>query len=193
MTRPKGQIVEVKALTLAESGLKTAKDLGALAESINLSAREDCTGQSLFNGLLTSSTTTNRAVARSLYRSVGLHLLEATFRLLTGPEHAFHEPLIASTLHSQCQAAITDSVDAICEDLKVILALDGKKTGDKSPGMPYRGFWSLWPIVVILSSPFADARQKSWAQESVGVVWKRTGIGLASLLHVSHKRFARTE
>lgn len=183
IARPKTKIEEETAFKLAELGLKAAKDLSDVADGIDISAGEDYSGQSLFNGVLNSSTRTNRVIARCLYRSVEVHVLEATLQLLQTSQYGTWRGSITGTLESKFRSAITLALDAICEDVAMILeSNDTKKSSEKVPGLPYRGLWALWGIIVVLRSPFAETKQKTQMREQSVLLAKQTGIGRASLV-----------
>lgn len=183
IAKSKDAMKEKMAFKLAELGLKAAKDLSDVADNIDVSVGEDCSGQRLFNGVLNSTTRTNRIIARCLYKCVEVHVLEATLLLLQASQYATRRGSITGTLESKFRKAITLALDSICEDAAMILrSNDTKTSNEKVPGLPYRGMWALWGIIVVLRSPFAETQQKTRAREQSILIAKQTGIGRASLV-----------
>lgn len=169
-------------LTSIESGFRIANDLEILANQIDLLASDRRMGHIVFNGLFDCSTKMNRAIAKSLYTSIRVHVLENIEKLLLKLEHVSQGDSKTSSLRSQCQVAATTTLRTICEDVSNLFGLGHEVTIDNQPGMPYRGFWMLWPISVVLSSPLAEMRQKSWARNIARFIGERTGIGLVLLI-----------
>lgn len=148
-------------------GLKNAADnLNSL--SISPSAA--------FNCLISVTTETDLAVARALYLTVRLHVIESILFYLTTQAES-----VSTSLDSRYEQLLDSSswlevYDAVCVVLEDV---DSSPTAAK--GLAYRAFCMLWPMIALLRSCLAVNGFQSLIKGKLCLLGTSTGLGLCSL------------
>lgn len=122
------------------------------AESVSVA-----TGSIHFNGLIAVRTQTSAAMARSLYRTVALHVMDMAVSLLH-----------ISSGYTEVQAlekALVDFVnwEVLCEDLHAAVFGSAEEPGESS--MAVRALNMTWPVMAVARSKIVPLDAKLMAQE----------------------------
>lgn len=112
-----------------------------------------------FNGLIAVRTQTSAAMARSLYRTVALHLMEMAVSLLNGSS--------GDAAGQVLEKALFDFVnwEVLCEDLHAAVFGSADDPGESS--MAARALTMAWPMMVVSQSKIAPLDAKLTARESL--------------------------
>lgn len=125
------------------------------SESVCMSSEE-----TRFSGLICVRTQASAAMARSLYRTVALHLMDMTVSFLSislgGAERKALEHALEGFLNWK----------ALCDDLHVSVFGDPDEPGE--PPTAFRALTMAWPMIAIYQSKIAPRDVKLMARESLG-------------------------
>lgn len=166
-----GRIQGIRVPELIWSGLSLAHGLDEAAREIVYS---DGVGipSAAFNGFIAISSATNAAIARCLYLTVRLHVLE----MLTEVADALHFDLSIEQLHTPiCTKPLVREITLV---LDTSLSRTGGKVSEE-PGMGFRAYSLLWPMTAVLRSKLADEASQVWVREKLLEIGVAGGFGLA--------------
>ncbi|KAF9873420.1 hypothetical protein CkaCkLH20_09233 [Colletotrichum karsti] len=132
-------------------------------------------GVSSFNGLLNRNSETSNAIAKGLYLTVRLHIVEQVLSLLIALGEPTREQL--STL-VDLPHGLT-ALEQVCEQIRVIFGFDGRETVCKNQGMGFQAWAMFWPMIAVLKSALADQDTKLWVLDKCLTVSQASGFGMA--------------
>ncbi|EQB49409.1 hypothetical protein CGLO_11250 [Colletotrichum gloeosporioides Cg-14] len=151
---------------IVRSGVLVAQDLQDAANNITFDPKFDGPPPAVFNALISISSTTHAAVARCLYLTVRLHIIEIVSKATSD---SFDD---MSVHFDQQLQSIPAAAPSLVNELGKALGCDGGSTQD-SPGMGMLVFSLLWPMTAMLQSNLIDEHSKTW------VAWRLRELGVA--------------
>ncbi|PIA97143.1 hypothetical protein CB0940_05300 [Cercospora beticola] len=109
-----------------------------------------------FNGLIGLTSAKSVAIAKSLYLTVGLHLLQLLFELTTGTGRS-------EELTNLCSgAAVFRCINQLWEQVTAAIDIgDGRSEPANGPSRALSVFFLTWPLMAIAHSPKASTQMKS--------------------------------
>lgn len=137
-----------RARSLIVGLLQAAESVSVSSESIG------------FNGLIDIRTQTLAAMARSLYRTVALHLMEMAVSFLSSSSDYAEAKALEKALVAFA------NWKALSEDLHV--AVFGHPDEPGEPPMAFRALTMAWPMVAVSQSKIAPLDARLMAGESLG-------------------------
>ncbi|KAF2012726.1 hypothetical protein BU24DRAFT_465090 [Aaosphaeria arxii CBS 175.79] len=170
-------------LQLSDSGISIAQNLDDAAARTSfwdttepVQRRE----RKAFNSLFILSTEVTEAIAASFYRSVSLNILQVMLTLLRNKLDQLDHCDDTQATIALYNELISKTLDGIYEDIRIVLPLNGAHSVHQNPNLPYRGFWMLWPMTAVLTSPAADRIRKVWVKDKLQNIGAISGLGLAT-------------
>lgn len=136
-----------QARSLISGLLQAAESVSVSSESVR------------FNGLIAVRTHTSAAMARSLYRTVAVHLMDMAVSFLRN--------LLDDAEGQALDKALVDFVnwEALCEDLHA--AVFGSADDSSESSMAVRALHMAWPMMVFARSKIVPLDAKLMTQESL--------------------------
>ncbi|KAH8663865.1 hypothetical protein BGZ61DRAFT_431832 [Ilyonectria robusta] len=166
-----GRIHGIQFPELIRSGLSLAQSLDEEARRI---VYVDGVGvpSVAFNGFIAISCATNAAIARCLYLTVRLHVLE----ILSEAADALHFHSSPSRPHA---AVCTEQL--LREITSALNAAPSRTEGQvsKEPGIGFRAYSLYWPMTAVLRSKLANEATRAWVREKLLEIGTAGGFGLA--------------
>ncbi|KAF4998925.1 hypothetical protein FDECE_11660 [Fusarium decemcellulare] len=167
-------IEQIHGIRLPEffwSGLSLAHDLSEAAREI-VYAEEVGILHTAFNGFIAITCATNATIARCLYLTVRLHILE----MVSEGAEALHFGSIIERLYNT-----TYTTPLVAEIASVLDTVPSQTEGQvgKEPGMGFRAFSLFWPMMAVLQTKLTDEPSRAWVQEKLQGMGSAGGFGLA--------------
>ncbi|WYZ36541.1 hypothetical protein EsH8_II_000047 [Colletotrichum jinshuiense] len=167
-----GRVPDIPGPEIIRCGLSLAQDLEAAAEEIDY-INNFHIGLAAFNNLITISSATNASIAKCLYLTVRLYIMEMVLA-------------VADTYHLNSCLAQPNTLTYIEPLLKEIeTALGGIRSQAEAPiqgepGMGSRAYLLFWPMMAVLCSTSASKSSQAWVQEKLLEAGTAHGFGLAA-------------
>ncbi|KAF6818389.1 hypothetical protein CPLU01_13341 [Colletotrichum plurivorum] len=165
-----------------EAGIAVIRDLQAAANyrvafPAPRETKPDGTeaGLNNFNGLLGRRTEASDALAKGLYLTVRLHLVEQVFSLLIALGEPTREQLgsLADLPHG------LTALEQVCEQIRVVFGFDGRDSVCRRQGLGFQAWCMFWPMISVLKSPLADDDTRMWVLDKCLRVSRASGFGMA--------------
>ncbi|KAI8155436.1 Beauvericin cluster-specific repressor BEA4 [Colletotrichum sp. SAR 10_70] len=132
-------------------------------------------GVNTFNGLLRRDSPASNAIAKGLYLTVRLHMVEQILSLLIALGEPTREQLRALV---DLPHGLT-AMEQVCEQIRVIFGFDGRESVCKEQGMGFQAWCMFWPMIAVLKSALADKDTKLWVLDKCLTVSQASGFGMA--------------
>lgn len=166
-----GRIHGIRVSELIWSGLSVAQGLDEAARRI-VYVNGVGTPSVAFNGFIAISSATNAAIARCLYLTVRLHVLE----MLSEVADVFH---FHSSLKKPHATVCTEPLlREITSTLNAASSRTEVQVGEE-PGMGFRAYSLFWPMTAVLGSKLANQASREWVREKLLEFGTAGGFGLA--------------
>lgn len=163
--------LDTRVPEIIRSGLSLAQGLEEAAGEISYSNSHD-TPPNAFSGFIAVSSETNAAVARCLYLTVRLHIVEMLSEVASG--HHLDSGLTLPAIRVCMEPLLRDMTTALGEVLP-----HGEYHTHEEPGMGFRVFALFWPMMAVLRSTLADKSSQVWVQRKLLEGGTVSGFGLA--------------
>jgi hypothetical protein len=166
-----GRIEGIQVPELIWSGLSLAQDLDEAAAEI---VYVDGVGipSASFNGFIAISSVTNAAIARCLYLTVRLHILETLFEVV---DVLHFDPSLVQPHAAVC-------TERLLREIRSAINVAPPRTegqGSGGPGMGFRAYSLLWPMTAVLRPKLANDVTQAWVRENLLEIGTAGGFGLA--------------
>ncbi|KAJ3538643.1 hypothetical protein NM208_g5812 [Fusarium decemcellulare] len=153
------------------SGLSLAHDLSEAAREI-VYVEEVGILYTAFNGFIAITCATNATIARCLYLTVRLHVLE----MVSEVAEALHFGSIIERLYNTtCTAPLVTEIASV---LNTVPSHTEGQVG-KEPGIGFRAFLLFWPMMAVLRAKLGDEPSRAWVREKLLEMGSAGGFGLA--------------
>ncbi|KAL0933826.1 uncharacterized protein CTRU02_210625 [Colletotrichum truncatum] len=128
-----------------------------------------------FNNLLNRNSDTGNAIAKGLYLTVRLHIIEQIFSLPIALGQLTREQLrtLADLPHG------LTALEQVCEQIRVVFGFDGRVSVCKGQGLGFQAWCMFWPLIATLNSSFVDKQTRLWCMDKISMVSQASGFGLA--------------
>ncbi|OLN97897.1 hypothetical protein CCHL11_02473 [Colletotrichum chlorophyti] len=131
-----------------------------------------------FNKLLDRRSDASNALAKCLYLTVRLHVIEQILSLVIAVGEPTEEELglLVNLPHG------LTALEQVCEQIRVVIGFDGRESMCSGSGIGFQAWCMFWPMVAVLKSSFADAETKTWVVDKISRVGHASGFGV-SMFH----------
>ncbi|TDZ36819.1 Beauvericin cluster-specific repressor BEA4 [Colletotrichum spinosum] len=132
-------------------------------------------GVNTFNGLLSRNSETSNVLAKGLYLTVRLHLIEQVMTLLIALGEPTREQsgVLAGLPHG------LTALEQVCEQIRVVFGFDGRASACRAQGLGFQAWCMFWPMISVLKSCLADEGTKWWVLDKCLRVSQASGFGMA--------------
>ncbi|OHF00911.1 hypothetical protein CORC01_03739 [Colletotrichum orchidophilum] len=128
-----------------------------------------------FNHLLGRKSIASDAIAKGLYLTIRLHLIEYILSLSIALGEPTGEELrtLANLPHG------LTAVEQVCEQVRIVFGFDGRESACTLQGVGFNAWYMFWPMIAVLKSAFADKDTKMWIMDKCMAVSQASGFGMA--------------
>lgn len=162
-------------IEIIKSGTLVAQELQDTANSIVFDPKSEGPPPAVFDALISISSVNHAAVARCLYLTLRLHIIEMISK-------ANNESFDGVNVYLDQQLLnLPAAAPSLVNELGKALGSDGGSPQD-SPGMGMLVFSLLWPMTAMLQSNLVDEHSKTWIAWKLRELGAACGFGLAETI-----------
>ncbi|KAK1675366.1 hypothetical protein BDP55DRAFT_704186 [Colletotrichum godetiae] len=123
-----------------------------------------------FNHLLGRKSDASDAIAKGLYLTIRLHLIEYILSLSIALGEPTREELktLVNLPHG------LTAMEQVCEQIRIIFGFDGRDSACTIQGVGFNAWCMFWPMIAVLKSAFADKDTKMWIMDKCMAGWFET-------------------
>ncbi|KAL2882726.1 hypothetical protein SGCOL_001937 [Colletotrichum sp. CLE4] len=128
-----------------------------------------------FNHLLGRKSDASDAIAKGLYLTIRLHLIEYILSLSIALGEPTREELktLVNLPHG------LTAMEQVCEQIRIVFGFDGRDSACTIQGVGFNAWCMFWPMIAVLKSAFADKDTKMWIMDKCMAVSQASGFGMA--------------
>ncbi|KXH38490.1 hypothetical protein CSIM01_05615 [Colletotrichum simmondsii] len=128
-----------------------------------------------FNHLLGRKSDASDAIAKGLYLTIRLHLIEYVLSLSIALGEPTREELktLVNLPHG------LTAMEQVCEQIRIVFGFDGRDSACTIQGVGFNAWCMFWPMIAVLKSAFADKDTKMWIMDKCMAVSQASGFGMA--------------
>lgn len=128
-----------------------------------------------FNHLLGRKSDASDAIAKGLYLTIRLHLIEYILSLSIALGEPTREELktLVNLPHG------LTAMEQVCEQIRIVFGFDGRDSACTVQGVGFNAWCMFWPMIAVLKSAFADKDTKMWIMDKCMAVSQASGFGMA--------------
>ncbi|UQC91413.1 uncharacterized protein CLUP02_16948 [Colletotrichum lupini] len=130
-----------------------------------------------FNHLLGRKSDASDAIAKGLYLTIRLHLIEYILSLSIALGEPTREELktLVNLPHG------LTAMEQVCEQIRIVFGFDGRDSACTIQGVGFNAWCMFWPMIAVLKSAFADKDTKMWIMDKCMAVSQASGFGMAMI------------